>query len=200
MQSKAVFLDRDGVLIRDTGAITQKNQIELLANVSDAIASLRVLGFNIILFSNQTVVSKGLMTYEEMLALNQNIFDRILAENSNAIFDAAYFSPYHPKAQVEKYRKDSDCRKPRPGMLLKGQKEFNLNLSFSFVIGDRLTDVYAGNSVGCQTILLATGAHQEPLIETSLELNPTWLIPHKSFLSLPEAAHFIHSTVETNNE
>ncbi len=195
MQAKALFLDRDGVLIKDCGAITKKDQIELYDGVGEAIAFMRTLGFKIILFSNQTVVSKGLMTFEEMLSLNQYIFDLILAEESQAHFDAAYFSPYHPKAQVEIYRRDSECRKPRPGMLHKAQQEFNIDFHHSFVIGDRLTDIYAGNSVGCQTILLETGAHNEALIETSLTLNPNWLIPKWKFKNLKEAAQFIGSTL-----
>ena len=97
--------------------------------------------------SNQTVVSRGILTFEEMLKLNNHILEQIKNQNPNAIFDDLYFSPFHPKADIEAYRKDSDCRKPRAGMFLEAQKKHEIDLKQSIVIGDRLTDIYAGKAL-----------------------------------------------------
>lgn len=126
-----------------------------------------------------------------MITLNSFILEQIKKQNPKAVFDELSFSPFHPKASVEAYRKESDCRKPRSGMFLKAAEKHSIDFKKSYVIGDRLTDVYAGKSVGCQAILLLTGAENEPLIESNLELNPEWLKPDYKFSSLFEAVNFI---------
>ena len=141
--------------------------------------------------TNQTVVSRGILSYEEMIHLNDFVLSEIKNQNPNAIFDGIYFSPFHPNANVEAYRKDSDCRKPKPGMLLQAQEKFNIDFKKSFIIGDRLTDIYAGKSVGCQGILLLTGSENKPLIESGLDLKQEYLIPDYKFNDLYEASLFI---------
>jgi D-glycero-D-manno-heptose 1,7-bisphosphate phosphatase len=141
--------------------------------------------------SNQTVVSRGVLSFEEMISLNDYILDEIKKQNTDAIFDDIYISPFHPNATIDAYRKDSDCRKPRAGMLLEAQRKFNIDFKKSFLIGDRLTDIYAGKSVGSKAILLLTGSEHEPLIESNLILNQEWLKPDFKFNNLYEAALFI---------
>lgn len=191
MTMKAIFLDRDGVILQDNELISSPSHVHLFEHVGDSIAMLRELGYKIIMVSNQTVVSRGILSYEEMLELNNFILDKIKIQNKNALFDGLYFSHYHPNATIEKYRKDSECRKPRPGMLLHAQADHGIDLENSIMIGDRPTDIYAGKSVGCLTILLLTGNENGPLIESSLALNPAWLVPHYKFQNLFDAAQFI---------
>lgn len=179
------------MLIKDTGLISSPSAVQVLDKVGDGISLLKNLGYKIIMVSNQTVVSRGILTLEEMLKLNDYILEQIQKQNSKATFDELYFSPFHPKATVETYRKDSDCRKPRSGMLLEAQKKHSIDFKKSIVIGDRLTDIYAGKSVGCLGIQLLTGSENEPLIESGLELNPEWLKPDHTFKNLYDAALFI---------
>ncbi len=191
MKTKAIFLDRDGVIVRDNGPLSSVNNIEILEDVAGALDILRLNGFKIIMVSNQSVVSRGIISFDEMVTINNKILDLIKDENPNAFFDDVYFSPFHPSATVMAYRQDSECRKPRSGMLLSAQKKFNIDFQRSFIIGDRLSDVYAGNHVGCTSILLKTGAESEPFIETSLVLEEKFLIPDFVFWNLKEAALFI---------
>jgi len=179
------------VLIKDTGLISAPSAVQVLDKVGDSISLLKNLGYKIIMVSNQTVVSRGILTLEEMYKLNDYILEQVKKQNSNAAFDELYFSPFHPKATIEAYRQDSDCRKPRPGMFLAAQEKYSIDFKKSVVIGDRLTDIYAGKSVGCVGIQLLTGAENEPLIESELKLNPEWLKPDHKFKNLYDAALFI---------
>lgn len=179
------------MLIKDTGLISTPSNIHVFDKVGDSISLLKALGYKIIMVSNQTVVSRGILTFEEMISLNNYILEQIKKQNPNAVFDELYFSPFHPKATIEAYRKDSDCRKPRAGMFLQAADKYSIDFKNSFVIGDRLTDIYAGKSVGCTAIQLLTGSENEPLIESGLELNQEWLKPDHQFKSLYEASQFI---------
>lgn len=184
------------MLIKDSGLISSPSQVKVFENVGDSISLLKSLNFKIIMVSNQTVVSRGILPYDEMISLNDYVLTEIKKQNPKAEFDELYFSPYHPKATVENYRQDSDCRKPRSGMLLKAQLKYDIDFSQSYIIGDRLTDIYAGKSVGCKGIQLLTGAENEPLIESGLVLNEDWLKPDFTFNDLYEASLFIRA----NNE
>ncbi len=178
-----IFLDRDGVIIADNHLITSIDQCDILPRVPDALAKLRSLGFLLILVSNQTVVSRGLLSYEEMVNLNQALFQKIKSQNANAFLDDAFFSPYHPKAQVEKYRCDHESRKPRPGMILEAQKKHGIDLTKSYMVGDRLSDIYAGNSVGVKTVLV--NPHTEStMIETEMSIHKKYLTPDLQFFDL----------------
>ena len=181
------------MLIKDSGLISSREQVQVFDNVGESLALLKGMGFKLIMVSNQTVVSRGILTLEQMLELNDYVLEQIKKQNSKAIFDGLYFSPFHPKANVEAYRKDSPCRKPRAGMFIEAAEKHQIDFRQSIVIGDRLTDIYAGKSVGCMAIQLLTGSENEPLIESGLELNPEWLKPDHIFNNLHESALFIES-------
>lgn len=184
--SKAVFLDRDGVLLRDAHLITSQSQVEILPRVREALLLLKSLHYKLVLVSNQTVVARGLMSHEEMVRLNQSILDSI-----GVPFDAVCLCPHHPKATIPEFRQDCQCRKPKPGMILEASRNLRIDPKTSFMIGDRLSDIYSGKSAGCRSFQLLTGAQNEPLIETTLDLNPEWMNPDARFSSLFEAATYI---------
>lgn len=191
MKSKVIFLDRDGVLVQDKGLLSSFHDVHIYDGVPKAISDLRQMGYKIMLISNQTVVSRGILSWSEMLDLNSTILQQIQKENPNAIVDDVYICPHHPKAQIAEYRKTCTCRKPQAGLLLQAQSKHQIDFPSSIMIGDRLTDVYAGKSVGCQGYLIQTGKHLEPFIETSIEMNPSFLIPDQTFDSLLSAAAYI---------
>jgi len=161
----AVFLDRDGVLIKDIHLLTNPEDIRVLEGVPQALRSLKQAGFKLIVVSNQTVVARGLLTEQEVYAINAEM-ERLLKQAGGPHLDGFYFCPHHPNATLPAYRIACECRKPRPGLLLRAAGEHNLDLSASFMVGDRITDIIAGARAGCRTVLVQTGKHVEPPIET----------------------------------
>jgi D-glycero-D-manno-heptose 1,7-bisphosphate phosphatase len=161
----AVFLDRDGVLIEDVHLLTKIEQINILPGVAEALIKLKSAGFLLVVISNQTVVSRGLLSETGVHAINQRI-QELLGSKMGPVFDAVYICPHHPNATLAKYRVNCECRKPRPGLFLKAAKEHSIDLSKSFAVGDRITDIIAGAKAGCRTILVETGQHSAPPIQT----------------------------------
>ena len=163
--STAIFLDRDGVLIEDVDLLANPGDIRILEGVPQALTSLKEAGFQLILISNQTVVARGLVTEQGVWAIHAEM-ERLLEQAGGPCLDGFYFCPHHPNATLPAYRIACECRKPRPGLLLRAAREHNLNLGASFVVGDRITDIIAGAKAGCRTVLVQTGEHQAPPIET----------------------------------
>jgi D-glycero-D-manno-heptose 1,7-bisphosphate phosphatase len=190
----AVFLDRDGVLIEDVNLLTKREQIRILPSVPEALERLRRAGFALIVVSNQTVVARGLATEEDVRTIHVCL-QYLLVEAGGPSLDGWYFCPHHPNATLIAYRKVCLCRKPGTGMFLQAAKELNLDLHKSFAIGDRLTDIIAGTAAGCRTILLRTGKHLEPPIETAQALD-TSTQPNYTCDDLGSAASWILKTTD----
>jgi D,D-heptose 1,7-bisphosphate phosphatase len=185
----AVFLDRDGVIIRDVDGLERADQIEILPGVCKAIARMKDAGFLVIVVSNQTVVARGRLTEREVVLLEDEI-ERLL-EEGGAIIDGFFFCPHHPNADVDDYKTNCDCRKPRPGLLLKAAREMKLDLHASIMVGDRLSDIAAGARAGCKTILVKTGKHVSIPIESPdsfIDVKPDLVVS-----DLKEAARFMSS-------
>ena len=143
--------------------------MQLIEGVSQLIAQARRWDYKIFLITNQTVISRGLLTWAEAMDLNQFILNKMGEENPDAYFDETFLCPHHPQATLPEYKQDCDCRKPKAGMILAAKKKYSLNLQGSFVIGDRVSDIIAGNLAGCQSILFQSGQHLSKLIETTLQ-------------------------------
>lgn len=150
MAKRAVFLDRDNTIIDDPGYLSDPNAVKLLPGVELAIKSFAQAGFTVVVVTNQSAVARGMIT-EEMLDEIHDEMRRQLT-GKGARIDGIYYCPYHPEGSVEAYAKDSELRKPRPGMLLKAAKEMNIDLAASWMIGDSPRDVEAGKRAGCKTI------------------------------------------------
>ena len=185
----AVFLDRDGVLIEDIHLLTRVSDMRVLPGVPDALRKLKAAGFELIVVSNQTVVSRGLATESEVCVINSRM-QELLSNRGAPVLDAVYFCPHHPKATVAAYRIECDCRKPRPGLFLKAATDHKIDLNRSYAIGDRITDIIAGASAGCRTILVETGQHTAALIETSEPIDVS-IRPDYTCANLLDAAHWI---------
>jgi D,D-heptose 1,7-bisphosphate phosphatase len=152
MFNKAIFLDRDDTLIEDPGYINHPDQVKLLDGVADALRELKEMGYKLIVASNQSAVARGIVT-EEVLGEIHDRLKQLLAEKG-AFLDQIYYCPYHPDGVIPKYRKESDWRKPNPGMLLAAASEMNIDISQSWCIGNSSRDVEAGLRAGCKTILI----------------------------------------------
>lgn len=164
MRCPAVFLDRDGVIIRDVDLLVRVDQIELLPGAAAAVRRLRDARLPVVIVTNQPVVARGFVTEDEVLALEAVIEQRL--RDAGAIVDGFYYCPHHPRATLAEYRLACECRKPSPGMLLRAARELGLDLAASTMIGDRLSDIAAGQRAGCRTILVETGMHAAPPIES----------------------------------
>jgi D-glycero-D-manno-heptose 1,7-bisphosphate phosphatase len=152
MPHKAVFIDRDGTLIDDVGYLTDPSDLTLLPGAELAIKSLRQAGFRIVVVTNQSGVARGLLSETQLEDVHAHLRQQ-LAEKG-AMLDAIYYCPYHPDGTVPKYTRQSDLRKPAPGMLTKAAEELDLDLSGSWMIGDSARDIGAGQQAGCRTILI----------------------------------------------
>jgi D-glycero-D-manno-heptose 1,7-bisphosphate phosphatase len=187
--NRAIFLDRDGVLIEDVHLLTDPSRIRILAGVPAALGQLSEAGFRIIVVSNQTVLARGLATEQEVLDLNAEVQAQIERAGGPHL-DGFYFCPHHPNATLPFYRVDCECRKPRPGLLLRAAREHDLDLHASFAVGDRITDIIAGARAGCCTVLVQTGQHLAPPIEISEPLDDS-VEPDYTCADLSQAAQLI---------
>lgn len=166
--AQAVFLDRDGVITQEPPHYTHKlSQLELIPKSADAIRLLNENGFVVIVASNQSGIGRGYYREEDAILFNPAMKEN-LAKDSTYI-DAIYYCPHHPEAEIERYRVDCNCRKPKPGMLLRAKEEMNIDLKQSFIVGDKLTDIEAGERAGCRTILVRTGHGVEELKSNQIE-------------------------------
>ncbi len=159
-RKRAVFLDRDGVLNdleynHEEGSIgspLSARQLRIAPRAGESVKRIKELGYLAILVSNQPGVAKRQLSYSEFEKMNGMVREK-LAKGGGSL-DGEYYCLHHPDALVKKYRLDCDCRKPKPGLLLRAARENGVDLGRSFFVGDALVDVKAGRAAGCKTVLL----------------------------------------------
>ncbi len=150
--ARAVFLDRDGVITVDCGYPNKLSDMELLPGAGEAITKLNKAGFIVIVVSNQSAVARGYCEEEAVLRFHKKMINAL--NDLGAIIDDIYFCPHHPEGKVDRYKKICHCRKPEPGMLKEASVKHKIDLKNSWMIGDRDSDIAAGKSAGCKTILI----------------------------------------------
>jgi D,D-heptose 1,7-bisphosphate phosphatase len=150
MLYQAVFLDRDGTINFDPGYLKNPDELKILPGVIEGIRKLKEqFGFKIVVVSNQAGVAKGLMTVEDVDAVNARLVE--LLKDGNAILDAVYYCPFHPEYSNPE---ESSCRKPSPEMIFKAAKDLSIDTNRSYMVGDRASDVECGFNAGVKSILL----------------------------------------------
>jgi len=154
-KTKAVFLDRDGVINREIGILSSVRQLKILPSAAKAIAALNRAGFLVVINTNQPVIARGLLSGPELDAIHA-VMVRRLARHGAKI-DAIYYCPHHPEADVKKYRVRCRCRKPNVGLIMRAVREHGIALNKSFLVGDRTVDILAGKNAHIRTILVKTG-------------------------------------------
>ncbi len=152
---RAVFLDRDGTVAEEVGYVNHVSRVRLLSGSAGAIRRLSGAGFLAVVVTNQSGVARDY--FEEDLVRSANARLRELLQAEGAVVDAIYYCPHHPREGAPPYRLDCDCRKPRPGMLLRAAREHGIDLPRSYMIGDGVVDVAAGRAAGVTSILVLTG-------------------------------------------
>ncbi len=187
MSEKAIFLDRDDTLIEDPGYINDPEQVKLLDGVPEALIQLKALGYKLIVVTNQSAVAHGIVT-EKVLGEIHDRLKQLLADK-NAFLDRIYYCPYHPEGVVPKYCKESNCRKPSPGMLLKAADEMDIDLGQSWCVGNSSRDIEAGLQAGCKTILIdKPPAHQR---QPASSLSPARVNPDYKAVNIKEAVNIV---------
>lgn len=157
---RAVFLDRDGTLIEESGYLDRLERLVFFPFSVDAVRVLNRAGFAIVIVTNQAGIARGIVKEAFVGEAHRHIADRL--EAGGAKIDGFYYCPHYPTGVVEKYRATCDCRKPQPGLLRRAAKDLDLDLERSFVVGDRWHDLAAGQAVGARGVLVRTGlGHKE---------------------------------------
>ena len=160
MQNRAVFLDRDGVINRyaydaESGTFDSPSvptAFQLLPGVGESIAALNHLHVPVVVVSNQPGVAKGKFSTVQLDAINEEM--RVQLGRYGAHLDGILYCRHHPEGTVSAYRSVCECRKPKPGLLLRAARERNIDLTQSFLIGDGVPDILAGRAASVKTVLL----------------------------------------------
>ena len=151
---KCVFLDRDGTINKYVGFLRDIDQFELLPDAAQAIRRINESGYLCIVVTNQPVIARGEVTEIELREIHNKM--ETLLGREGAYIDGLYYCPHHPhkgyEGEIPELKIDCDCRKPKPGMLLQAAKDFNIDLSRSYMIGDGENDVQCGLSAGCTAL------------------------------------------------
>jgi|TARA_Y100001949_G_scaffold46576_1_gene38601 D-glycero-D-manno-heptose 1,7-bisphosphate phosphatase len=170
-----VFLDRDGTLIEEVGYLSHLDRIVLYPWSIESVKLLNRAGFKVVVVTNQAGVARGLFD-EDFIDEAHRFLDQKFSDGG-ATIDKFYYCPHHPEASVEAYRSECDCRKPKAGMLWKAAQELQLELSHSFVIGDRLSDLRLGQAVGARSLLVRTGYGETTARELTDDVEVAYTAP-----------------------
>lgn len=158
---KAVFLDRDGTLNRNTHYLIDFEDFELLPGVESALRLLQDLDYRLFVVSNQSGVARGFFPYEAVEALHARIQSHLA--DLGIRLEELVFCPHHPEGKVEPFVGDCDCRKPKAGMLRYLAGKYGLDMSGSFMVGDSESDARAGIAAGAAGVWLRPEAAVRPL-------------------------------------
>lgn len=148
-RSSAVFLDRDGTLIREGAYISRPEQVQLYPSAVQALKRLRSAGLFLILVTNQSGIARGYFRLNQLKAIHRKLVQ--LLKSKGIRLDGIYYCSHHPKDRCS-------CRKPAPGMLKKAARDHHLDLKRSYVVGDRFSDILLARRVGAISLLVLTGA------------------------------------------
>jgi D,D-heptose 1,7-bisphosphate phosphatase len=153
----AVFLDRDGVIVRDVHFLRTPSQIDFLGHLE----TLADLGerYYLVIATNQSGIARKLFTEDDLIAIHSDLVIQLVSRG--VVIDAIYYCPHLPTAELPAYRMDCDCRKPKPGLLLRAAREYSLDLGRSYMLGDSRRDLEAGQAAGLARSFLIADVPEE---------------------------------------
>ncbi len=146
----AVFLDRDGVLAREKSYVATIDQMEIFPYARECVDKIKAKGYLAIVVTNQSGVARGIIAEEDLVEMN-----RLLMEQTGV--DAVYYCPHYEKGIIAKYARPCSCRKPQTGMIDAAVQKYGIDLTKSYMVGDRATDILLGQNAGVSTVLLESG-------------------------------------------
>jgi D,D-heptose 1,7-bisphosphate phosphatase len=196
MSVRAVFLDRDGIIndliyFSEQGIVESPftpEQFKLTSFASEAVNRFHTLGFKVIVISNQPGLAKGHFDEKTFESIRVRMHQAL--REHHAYLDGEYYCFHHPNAVREEYRTVCDCRKPKPGLILRAAKEHAISLIDSFFVGDGIADVKAGREAGCKTIIVASANGFLIRLLTEEDAEPDYLVR-----TLEEATDTIEKSV-----
>ena len=155
MTNHAIFLDRDGTLNEEAGYITDLAQFRLFDFAAEAVRLVNKAGWRAIVLTNQSGIARDYFTETTLLKIHERMEESLRLQGAEV--DAIYYCAHHPDYGSPPYRLDCDCRKPKPGLVERAAKDFDLDLSRCCVIGDRYRDIEAGHAAGARGVMVMTG-------------------------------------------
>lgn len=177
---KAVFLDRDGTLIQDINYLHDVKDVELLEGAADALKIIKKMGFLLIVVSNQSGVARGIMTYEEVVNVNDEI-NHILQREGVRI-DDFFFCPHYKKGNIAEYSVDCECRKPKTGMAMEAKNKYGLDLSRCYMIGDKKSDMEFGRGFGAKKVILMNSRLNQELCDAGEDFRVNCMMEASRFI------------------
>jgi D-glycero-D-manno-heptose 1,7-bisphosphate phosphatase len=179
----AVFLDRDGTLIRDVKYLCAVEQIEILPGAAAALLLLRAHGFKLVVVTNQSGVARGRLSELDLQAIHAELMERL--GRDGAVLDAIYYCPHHPTEGLGDLRRICECRKPKTGMIERAARELDLDPKLSYVVGDKWTDIELAQGAGATGIFIgrdeakngAVAGFDVPLV-ADLRQAAEWIVGH----------------------
>jgi D-glycero-D-manno-heptose 1,7-bisphosphate phosphatase len=153
--SRAIFIDRDGTLCEEVGYLDDVDRLSVPDRSIEAVVRAGAAGYAVVVVTNQSGVARGYFGEDLVHRVHRLVRERIEARGGR--LDAVYHCPHHPEAGEGEYRRDCDCRKPKPGMLERARDELGIDLERSYMVGDSIRDIEAGHAAGTTTILVLTG-------------------------------------------
>ncbi len=158
---RAVFLDRDGTINEEVGYLDDLAKLKIIPAAFEAVRLINAAKMKAVVITNQAGVARGLFSEDFVKTANKFLHAEFLKEN--ALIDAFYYCPHHPTEGIGSYRRECDCRKPAAGMLIQAAQEMNIDLTRSYIIGDRYNDMEAGKRAQVKCVLVKTGFGQSVL-------------------------------------
>jgi D-glycero-D-manno-heptose 1,7-bisphosphate phosphatase len=152
---RAVFMDRDGTISEEVGYVNHVSRYRVFPFAAEAVRTLNESGWLAVLVTNQAGVARGYFREELIGEIHKVLASEL--ERGSARLDAVYYCPHHPSVGEPPYRFDCDCRKPRPGLLLRAARELDLDLSRCWMVGDRFSDAELARNAGAHSALVLTG-------------------------------------------
>jgi len=153
----AIILDRDGVINREDGYVHKADEFRFIEGVFDACREMSKAGFRLIVITNQAGIARGYYTEDDFHHLTKWMLDEFRQHGIE--IDGVYYCPHHPVHGVGDYRRDCDCRKPAPELILRAAREHSLDLRRSVLVGDKVTDIEAGRAAGVACCVLVLTGH-----------------------------------------
>ena len=154
---KALFLDRDGVINKEVEYLYKIGDFKFISGVFETCKYFMTLKYRIFVITNQAGIARGLYSEKDFYLLNTWMLEQF--SKQSVFIDKVYYSPYHPEYGQEKYKIDSWCRKPNPGMILQAKQDFSLDLEQSILVGDKESDIIAGIRAGIGLNILVRSGH-----------------------------------------
>lgn len=163
---KVIFLDRDGTINVEKDYLHKIEDFQFEEGALEGLKIFKELGYKVVVVTNQSGIARGYYTENDLQKLNNYMMEKV--KEAGGEIEKCFYCPHHPEKGIEEYKVQCSCRKPESGMLLEAQKEFDIDLKNSFIVGDKISDIEAGERVGVTPVLVETGYGKKTLAKEKI--------------------------------